>query len=510
VIMQRLTKNPMLRTNREPISPRFCGEYGIGLLLCLLVAAMSFSACGVGNTSGVPQLPATLSGNWQFTMAAPADGSFSGGLQGGFLLQKDSAVTGAAVYSVALPANPNPCNSGSAAITGTLSNQSVALTAVAGTQTFTFAGTLSLSGSTMGGTYTSTAGTAADGTGCGTAQTGLQWSAILVPPLTGPIQGSFHSTGGTAGLVEQDFLVSGALFQGENTGASNATVTGNLNFLSPTTDLSDYPCLTTATIKGQISGNTATLQIVGTDGSNVGQIGALPGSVLQPVIFGSTQNGYALQSFGPGYAVYAAACGGGSLESPADSGNICLAVNGTTACQQPITLSPTALTFPSQPVDSPPTMLTITLTNTSGGALGGLTLTLTNNSGPANFVETDACGLQGAPSQGQPFDLDRQQSCVITIAFTPLENCATGVPPAQCLAATLIVTSPNNDSIFTVPITGGVTASIASAAELDIGTRGVSEPSLSQLLRFTLQSPLLQTRPSSRALQDAGQHAEID
>ena len=31
----------------------------------------------------------TLSGNWQFTLANPPDGSFLGGLQGGFLLQNN-------------------------------------------------------------------------------------------------------------------------------------------------------------------------------------------------------------------------------------------------------------------------------------------------------------------------------------------------------------------------------------------------------------------------------------
>ncbi len=164
-------------------------------------------------------------------MANPPDGSFLGGLQGGFLLQNSGSVTGAAVYSVSLPLLAFPCNSGSAPITGTISGQTVTLTAVAGTQTFTLTGMLSSDGSTMVGTYKSTAGTAADGAPCGTVQTGLQWSAISVPPITGPIQGSFHSTGGSAGLSNQDFAVTGSLLQGENIGASNATVTGTLTFL---------------------------------------------------------------------------------------------------------------------------------------------------------------------------------------------------------------------------------------------------------------------------------------
>ncbi len=484
------------------------------LLSALLAGMMALSACGsVVSDTGAQSPPLTLSGNWQFTMAAPADGSFSGGLQGGFLLQNGTAVTGAAAYSVALPADPNPCNSGSAAITGTLTGQSVALTAVAGTQTFTFAGTLSSDGSTMAGTYTSAAGTAASGRGCGTAQTGLQWNAILVPPLTGPIQGNFHSTGGTAGLNEQDFLVSGALSQAANTGADSATVTGNLSFLNTLTNLSDYPCLTLASVTGQISGNTVVLQIVATDGSNVGQIGPSPDSGLQTVTFDPTQNGYVVHSLaGAGYAVYAAACGGGSLDSPADTGNICLAVNSTTACQQPITLTPSALIFSSQTVGSPSTMQTITLANTSGATLGGLTLALINISGPGNFTETDTCGLDGVSSQGEPFVLGSKQSCVITIAFTPLQSCAAGTSASQCLTATLTVTSPNNDAIFTLPITGGVSVSAASTPEPDFGTKGFSEAGLPQLPWFASQSGRpVRTVPSSstRPFQDA-EYAEIE
>jgi hypothetical protein len=470
--MQRATKNPIAcRAKRESLSPAVRG-YGKGLWLLLLAGTMVLSACGSGNSNRVTVIPVTLSGNWQFTMAAPADGSFTGGLQGGFLLQSGSSATGSIAYSVSLPTSPSValCNSGSAAITGTINGvtgeQSVALTASAGTQTFTLTGTLSFDGSTMGGTYNSTAGTAANGTACGTVQTGLQWSAILVPPLMGTIQGSFHSAGGTAGLDDQDFLVLGALTQDANTGTDSARVTGTLSFLNPLTNLSDYPCLGNASVKGQISGNYVFLQIIGGDGSNSGQIGRSPGSGLQPVTFDSVQNAYVLHSLaGAGYAVYASACGGGSLQSPADSGNICLAVNSTAACQLPVTLSPSALVFPVQPVGSPPALQTITLANTYGSSLVGLTLTLANNSGTNNFAETDAC-LGGAPSQGQPFNLDPKQSCVITIAFAPLQNCAAGTLPDECLTASLIVTSPNNDAIFTLPITGGVSSAAAAAGEL--------------------------------------------
>src|SRR5208282_1669213 len=115
----------------------------------------------------------TLAGNWQFTMASPSDGSFFGGLQGGFLQQSSGSLKGIAAYAVSLSQLLIPCSSGSAAITGGISGQNVTLTASAGNQTFMFAGTLSFDGSTMIGTYSSTAGTASDGAPCGTAQSGL-------------------------------------------------------------------------------------------------------------------------------------------------------------------------------------------------------------------------------------------------------------------------------------------------------------------------------------------------
>jgi hypothetical protein len=97
-----------------------------------------------------------------------------------------------------------------------------------------------------------------------------------VPPITGIIQGSFHSTGGAAGLTNQDFLASGSLTQAPNTGASSAAVSGTLNFTEPGTNTSDYPCFATAYLYGQISGNSVNLQIVGSAQTILGAIGEPP------------------------------------------------------------------------------------------------------------------------------------------------------------------------------------------------------------------------------------------
>jgi hypothetical protein len=473
----------------------------------LLASTATLSGCG-GSSSNAVQNPVSLSGNWQFTVAPPPDNSFLGGLQGGFLVQNNSSVAGGAVYSVSLPSqsggNPTICNSGSATITGSVTGQNVTLSAVAGTQTFVFTGSLSLDGLTVVGTYTSSAGTATDGSACGTAQTGLQWSAISVPPLPGPIQGSFHSTGGAAGLNNQDFLVTGVLSQGENIGASNATVTGTLSFVDPVSLLSDYPCFDTASVNGQISGTSVVLQIIGADGSNLGQIGG-PG--LGTVTFDSTPRGYVLHSVaGTAYAVNSKSCLGVGLSNAGDSGNICLAANAS-ACQQPVTLHPAFLSFPPQALGSTTTQ-TVTLTNTdpSGATLNGLQLLWTMSSGSfggpsdfnglPNFLEQDTC----APSIGSSFTLASGQSCVITVSFTPQQSCPWlpfgappfGSAPSLCpsqLTASLTVSSPSsadNDTNFSVPVTGyGGSALQPSTAELDFGAEAKSESSLPQLLSFT-------------------------
>jgi hypothetical protein len=82
---------------------------------------------------------------------------------------------------------------------------------------------------------------------------------------------------------------------------------------------------------------------------------------------------------------------------------------------------------------------------------------LSNSDGVPNFSETDDCGVNGAPSMGQPFNLIAAQECEVTISFVPLETCSVGTPPDQCpspLAATLSVSDPANQIIFSAPIGG--------------------------------------------------------
>jgi hypothetical protein len=477
---------------------------GRASLFCLFAVVLLFSGCGSSHSNsnssaGAPQ----IAGNWQFTMTPPSDGSFLGGIQGGFLLQTNNSnsVNGAVVYSVQLPPLPGGvptiCSSGSAPVTGNLNGQSVNLTVSTGDQSFTLNGGLSADGTTMMGTYTSTGAK-----GCGTKQAGLQWTALLVPSVTGAIQGNFHSALSTAVAQGQDFAVTGSLTQGENIGASNATVTGTLTFQG-------YPCLTTASVNGQISGNAVILQVIGTNGLNAGQIGAPIGdSKPSPVSVVTSSVGTVLQG-AFGYGISTSACPGGNLAG--DIGDVCLAIGNANGCTQPITLAPPSLAFLPQPVGSSPTAQTITLTNSavSGTPLSGLSISfnpqsgLTSPFGPSdfnqvpNFTEQDNC----ASSAGTTFSLAPLQSCSITISFSPQQSCPWlpstslgGIAPSACpypLKATLTVnTQVSADSLtaFAVPISGsGLSAIVPSTPEVDFGAEGPGESSAPQTFSFMNQ-----------------------
>jgi len=529
-------------THNSLPSPQRCRIYVRSLsILLLAVIIMTLSACG-GGSRGDSQQSGTLSGNWQFSMTNPDSTAPAGtlyGLQGGFLIQKNGMVTGQAVYSISGRTGPNGdwavCDSGSATIAGTVSGQTVSLAAVAGTQTFALVGMLSSDGTITTPTFTTPGGTVAvsgNPVTCGapTPQGGLSWSAVSVPPLTGSITGNFHSTSiiGDSGLANQDFQVTGVFAQGENVGASNATVTGSLSFINPTTLLSTYPCIPLGTVfvNGQISGNSVILQLIGADGSNDGQIGAPAGTGAAtvgtfPVTLNSTASGYVLQAINapdkPAYVVNTKSCFNGSSSNNEDSGNICLSLNSASACQQPITLSPAALIFPPQLLGSTPTIQTLTMTNNSGSPLSGMSLTWgapngasgfgqTDFSGMPNFTEADDCVPGGEvvpPNEtGSTFTLPYPGSCTITASFSPQASCTwlpgangEGTAPVQCpltLTAPLTVNSPasaDNNTLFTVPIIGtGVSFVQPSTPELDFGAEAIGESSLPQLLTFTNNS----------------------
>jgi hypothetical protein len=505
----------------------------LGLFLSI-VFALAVSSCGGNGSSTSQQSGAQVGGNWQFAMSTTNTSFIASPLQGGFLLQKNGNITGQIEFAIVLPSTNGgantTCNSGVAPVTGTISGQTVNLTASIGALDGSGAATtqtLTLSGGTLGsndtvlqnGTYTLSAGYALlQGTltpcGGGSPDVGT-WSATLVPPLSGGFQGFFHSTLGS-GFVNQNIPVSGTFTQGPNIGAASATITGTLLFQDPVSLLNDYPCLATASVNGTISGNTVLLQIFSTGGTQVGQIGQTPGSGNPPtaVTFDSTQSGYVVHNLmgvsggqsGGGYVVTTKPCSSG------DSGNLCLALGSSKACSQAILLTPFSLIFPGQLLGSTATSQTITLSNTSGSTLSGLRLRFGDNdslefynsggdfNGVPNFTEQDNCVQQGSIS------LAAGASCAITVSFSPQESCPwlpqgnagiLGLAPASCpvkLTASLTINVPSGsadaDTQFSAPISGtGLSAVVPSVPEIDFGAQALGEASPPQSLTFTNQSP---------------------
>jgi hypothetical protein len=264
--------------------------------------------------------------------------------------------------------------------------------------------------------------------------------------------------------------------------------------------------LNTASVNGQISGNSVVLQIIGANGLNSGQIGAPAGfSHPSPVVFQTTAGGGSILFGTDGYGVNTKACPGpGAL--PGDGGNICLGLGNDASCIQPITLTPAAITFPPQNLGSAPAKQIITLTNSdpAGTTLSNLSLSFqvlpsffsgfSDFNGVPNYTEQDTC----ATSPGAPFSLAPQQSCSISVLFSPQQSCpwlpsaaSGGVPPTQCpfpLTAKVIVNSPksaDNDTSFVVPVTGmGLSSIVPSTPEVDFGSEALTEVSPPQMLSF--------------------------
>lgn len=530
------------REHRLRTMPKASAFKTTGLcLLLLIIVGVTTTSCGGGSSIDAAQSSPQVGGNWQFAMSTNGTSFSASPLHGGFLLQQNGSITGQIELLISLTSHngglPIICNGGTATVTGTLSGQSVNLTATYGaldsggspiSQTIRLSGgTLSADNSSIqNGAYSVTAGWGlvnGNLVPCGSASDAGNWSATLVPPLTGGFQGFFHSTTG-ASFANQNFPVSGTFTQGPNIGAASATVTGTLLFQDPVTLLNDYPCLSTASVNGTISGNVVLLQIFSTNGTLVGQIGQTPGSSNPPtaVTFDSAQgggyvvhnvNGATAGTSGGGYVLTTKSCPG----TPGDDGNLCLAMGGSKACNQPITLTPFSLSFPPQLVGSAPTSQTITLTNNSSSQLSGrlkLGESQPYNSGLfygvgsdfnglPNFTEQDNCTQQGS------LTVDAAASCTITVSFSPQESCPwlpqpqsggtsiDGLPPAQCplkltdaLTVTLNSGSADADSEFSLPITGSGLSRVApSVPEIDFGWEALGEASPPVTLTFANESP---------------------
>lgn len=138
-------------------------------------------------------------------------------------------------------------------VSGRVSGDNVSIGVSQNGQTINFTGTTSSGGSSMTGDYSLLA------SGCGNTQTGT-WNAVRITPLSGNLNATFTSSL-TPGVV---IHFAGKISQGDNTGQSNASLTGNM------TSADSQPCYSNVNIVGQVSGTAVVLNLVAPDGTVLG------------------------------------------------------------------------------------------------------------------------------------------------------------------------------------------------------------------------------------------------
>jgi len=171
-------------------------------------------------------------------------------------------------------------------------------------------------------------------------------------------------------------------------------------------------------VNGQISGNFVVLQLIGTNGSTIGQIGEPAGSPTNISRYLQLGAGW-LHSAGnrSSYMVATSACPGSLGDSTlAGIPGTSVGLNGTTACQQPITLTPAAVTFRRRPWGGGYDQ-TITLANNSGSVLNNLALQWGVNPGAFDNAPAISTVTRISPTRtlrspfGASFSLNAGASC---------------------------------------------------------------------------------------------------
>jgi hypothetical protein len=147
--------------------------------------------------------------------------------------------------------------SGVGSVTGTSDGQNVTLAIQEFGQDLSLNGNMPSGAGSLNGQYSTIAGA------CGGNSTGT-WTAFQVKPLAGAFHGTFTSLNGT-------LSVTGSLTQGANIGASTATVSGNITATGTVT----CTYLTSASIRGVISGTVLNLDLYDSHGNIIGQLPAI-------------------------------------------------------------------------------------------------------------------------------------------------------------------------------------------------------------------------------------------
>jgi hypothetical protein len=219
------------------------------LFLASLFLALFLTSCGDSSKSTDPSSN-SISGNWEMSLQK-GNSTLAPKTQSGFLTQNGNAIAGSLLLT------DTPCTA-IGSVNGALSGSNVTLNFAPTGLTVSLTGTVGAGQSSMSGNYTILAN------GCSGSETAPQsgtWTANLVTPLSGNLQGTLNSS--TRGA---SFPITGTISQGSNTGSSTASLTGTLA-------ATGY-CFTSINTVGTISGTGVALNLVDADGVEVGLVNA--------------------------------------------------------------------------------------------------------------------------------------------------------------------------------------------------------------------------------------------
>lgn len=230
----------------------------------LLAVILLTAACGGGSSTATSNGP--LTGNWQFILTQQEPPPTTPVPVSGFLQESGNNTL---VGSVSVPTDPQGNCGGVVPLTGNVNGQNVSFSVNQNGTVLEFTGTIG-SGNTstcsgnpsmMSGSYSGQAGS------CFLKPTTGTWCASLIPSISGSFSG-YLSGSSYMGLLGQynPIPVSGTLTQSANMVASNASVTGTIIAIG-------YPCFSTATLVGTVSGQNLLLAVYSYTGEEIGTLG---------------------------------------------------------------------------------------------------------------------------------------------------------------------------------------------------------------------------------------------
>ncbi len=236
------------------------------LALALMIAA----ACGGSNSA--PAASGPLTGNWQFNLSQQEPPPATAVSVSGFIQQSGTSVEG----SVTVPTDPSGNCGGVVTLTGDANGQNVSLSINQNGTVLNFTGTVDYPNASMSGSY------AGQGGSCFNKPTTGTWSAVQIPSISGSFTGNLSNSAYMALLgVTAPIQVSGTLTQSPNAGA-NASVTGTIT-------ATGYPCFSTATLAGTVSGQNVYLAIYSYTGEQIGTLGAVDDAATVSSVSGGIQ-----------------------------------------------------------------------------------------------------------------------------------------------------------------------------------------------------------------------------